>query len=442
VTNATIRWSLLGLGLLVACNRTDAPPGPSVPTSTGNPPSVETPPVATTTPPPNVEPPPQDAVTKLAHSSNAFGFDLYARLRTEAGNLTVSPASLTTALGMTWGGAKGDTAAQMKKVLHLEGRTTEVMETSGKLAQSLSNSDRAIRFRIANRLFGEKTYQFESSYLDATKAAYGAPLEGLDFKKGSERARVHINGWVEQQTEKRIQNLIPPKGIDRDTRLVLVNAIYFLGDWDEPFQKPATRSEPFFATKTTPVNVPTMHATQHYRFVEQKELKAIELPYQKGDMSMLIVAPTAVDGIGQLEQSLDAKKLDAIVKSLTSENIFLSLPKFEVNPAESLSLGKLLVEMGMVDAFNRDKADFTGIANPPSPAERLFITSVFHKAFVRVDEKGTEAAAASAVAMAKAGAAPAQPKEMKVDRPFLFFIRDHASGLVLFMGRVADPSKK
>jgi serpin B len=380
-------------------------------------------------------------VTKLAKSSNAFGFDLYARMRGTAGNLVVSPASITTALGMTWGGAKGATAEQMKKVLHLEGAPKDVMETSGKLAQSLTSPDRAVRFRIANRLFGEKSYQFEQPYLDATKSAYGAPLEALDFKRAPEPARVHINGWIEQQTEKRIQNLIPPHAIDADTRLVLVNAIYFLGDWQDQFEKNATRPEPFYVTKT-PVNVPTMHAVKHFKYVEQKDLTAIELPYQKGDMSMLIVAPTAVDGIGKLEQSLDATKLDALAKSLKSENVMLSLPKFEVNPASSLSLGKLLVEMGMVDAFDREKADFTLIANPPQKADRLVIGKVFHKAFVRVDEKGTEAAAATAVIMPKGGGMPARPKEMKVDRPFLFFIRDHASGLVLFMGRVADPSKR
>lgn len=404
----------------------------SAPTSTATP----------TASAPAVDPPATDAVTKLAQGSNAFGFDLYQRLQKEPGNLIISPASITTALAMTWGGAKGETAAEMKKVLHFAGSADEVMATSGKLALSLESPNRPITFRIANQLFGEKTFKLEQPFLYKTKSAYGAPLELLDFKASAEDARGKINGWVAQKTEKRITDLIPKNGVDTDTRLVLVNAIYFLGDWQDPFEKERTTPAAFSTTKTTKIDVPTMNQTAHYKHAKQDGVQAIELPYKGGDMSMVIIVPDAVDGLGAVEKSLDAKKLDELVNSMKGAKVWASIPKFEIAPPASLSLGDHLKAMGMKSAFDSGKADFTLIANPPSPADRLFIGKVFHKGFVKVDEKGTEAAAATAVVMPRAGAAPSKPIEFKADRPFLFVIRDNASGLVLFMGRVVDPSKK
>ena len=389
---------------------------------------------------PAVAPPAAEEVRKLANGSNAFGFDLYDRLRTTPGNVVFSPASITTALAMTWGGARGETAAQMKKVLHLEGEPDAVMTTSGKLAASLTDPSRPVVFRIANQLFGEKSFQFEQPFLDKTKAAYGAPLERIDFQSAPEPARQHINGWVEGKTDKRIKDLIPSNGIKPDTRLVLVNAIYFLGDWAEPFEKNATHDAAFFTAKASQKNVPTMNRTDGFKFVAKDGLKALELPYKGGAMSMLLVLPDQVDGLDAVEKFLDATKLAGLVGAMKSERVWAAIPKFEVAPAKSLALAEELKSMGMPIAFDGKKADFTGIANPPRPDDRLLIGNVFHKAFVKVDEKGTEAAAATAVVMPRAGsAAPSQPLEFKADHPFLFFIRDNASGLVLFMGRVADP---
>ena len=452
---SSVLCSLLSLSLLAfACDepaRPD-PQSPSTwttavpPASTTNSPSASASSAASTKPTasaPPVDPPPADAVTKLAQGSNAFGFDLYKRLQKEPGNLVMSPASITTALAMTWGGAKGETADQMKKVLHFDGSADEVMATSGKLALSLENPDRPITFRIANQLFGEKTFKFEQPFLDKTKATYGAPLELLDFRGGAEAARSKINGWVEQETEKRIQDLIPKGGVNGDTRLVLVNAIYFLGDWENPFEKDKTKQAAFFTTKSDKADVPMMNQTSSYKYVKKDGVQALELPYKGGAMSMVVVLPDAVDGLAAVEKSLDAKKLDDLVTAMNRERVWAQIPKFEIAPQASLSLGDHLVEMGMKAAFDAGKADFTLIANPPSPEDRLYIGKVFHKGFVKVDEKGTEAAAATAVVMPRAGsAAPAQPTEFKADHPFLFFIRDNASGLVLFMGRVADPAKK
>ncbi len=394
---------------------------------------------ATTAP---VPPPPADAVTKLATGTNMFGFDLYQRMRKTPGNLVMSPASITTALSMTWGGAKGETAAQMKKVLHLDGTPDDVMKTAGQLAQSLEDPSRPITFRIANQLFGEKAYTFEQPFLEKTKAAYGAPLEPMDFKNAPEPSRARINGWVEDQTQKRIKDLLPKDAIKQDTRLVLVNAIYFLGDWEAPFEKERTHPVAFFTSAKDKKDVPMMHASGSYKAVQKDGLKMLELPYKGGSMSMLFVLPDKVDGLDAVEKSLDAKKLAELGKALTPQRASVAIPKFEVAPP-TIPLAEDLQALGMKDAFVRLQADFTGIAKPPKPEERLFISHVFHKAFVKVDEKGTEAAAATAVAMAEAGAAPMEPPfSFKADHPFLFFIRDNASGLVLFMGRVADPSKR
>lgn len=439
------------LALLVAAtgcdpkNRQAEPPAPSPtsPSTQSQPNPRPKPSTQPATPPPDkpeVDAP--DSAATLAKGENQLGFDLYGKVRQQPGNLALSPASISAALAMTWGGARGATAKQMEKVLHFAGPQEKTVRAAGQLARSLESPGRAITLRTANRLFGEKSYQFDKAYLQLTREAFGAPLEPLDFRHAAEVSRKRVNGWVEDQTQKRIQNLIPPTGVTADTRLVLVNAIYFLGDWLEPFTKKSTIGATFHVSKSKKHDVPTMHQIAHFHFAAKDGLKALELPYKGGDMSMLIVLPDAVDGLGALEASFDAKRLDSIVSSLESKRVSVSLPKFKVDPATSLSLGDALVKLGMPLAFDRDKADFTGIANPPSPADRLYIGKVFHKAFVKVDEKGTEAAAATAVVMPRAGGMPQQPVTFNADHPFLFFIRDHKTGLVLFMGRVADPAAK
>ncbi|MEO6194842.1 MAG: serpin family protein [Thermoanaerobaculia bacterium] len=382
------------------------------------------------------------AAAKLARSSNAFGFDLYQRLLQQPGNLVISPASLTTALAMTWGGARGETAAQMGRVLHLEGTAGEVMATSGQLARSLQAPSRPIVFRIANQLFGEKTYKLEPAFVEKTREAFGAPVELLDFKRAPEPARVHINEWVEGRTEHRIKDLIPPGEVKPDTRLVLVNAIYFLGDWATPFEHEATHPAPFHLTASESKDVPTMNRTDRFRIAHQDGVTALEIPYKGGELSMMLLVPDGIEGLAAVEGALDTKKLDALASAMKEERVWVALPKFEVNPGASLSLGEDLKTLGMPLAFDLNRADFTGIANPPDPADRLFIKKVFHKGFVRVDEKGTEAAAATAVMIRAMGFAMGEaPRQLKIDRPFLFLIRDNASGFVLFLGRVSDPSR-
>ena len=379
----------------------------------------------------------------LAASSNAFATELWSRLRGTKGNLAVSPASLTLALAMTWGGARGETASQMKQVLHFEGTPEQVMAEAGRLLQDWNASDGASLLRVANRLFGAKGFVFEKPYLEKTQAAFGAPLEAVDFDEGAEASRQSINGWVARQTEDRIQELLPRGSLKpRLTKLVLVNAVYFKASWATPFPEGSTRPEPFFASKGKAKDVPLMHRTGDYRFVQTDGVQVLEVPYEGGALAMLFVLPEEQDGLEAVEKELTSARLTEWIDALGRERVNVALPRFEVNPPGSVPLGDALVKMGMGQAFDAERADFTGMANPASPNDRLHISDVFHKAFVKLDEKGTEAAAATAVVMMTRGAAmrPREPKDFRADHPFLFFLRDTSTGMILFMGRVAEPA--
>lgn len=382
----------------------------------------------------------REETAQLASSSNAFAFDLYDRIRTTPGNLAVSPASITSALAMTWGGARGQTEAEMRKVLHLDGPPDAVMTAWGTLSRGLQDPGRPLKLRIANRLFGEQTVAFDAHYIERTRAAFDAPLEPLDFKGAADPARLHINAWVEKQTERRIQDLLPTGAVQALTRLVLVNAIYFLADWADPFDASSTMPMPFRTGSGPPKQTPTMHHGGTYRMASADGATILEMPYRGGDASMLFILPTRDDGLDAVERSLSSKRLEAWTSALAPKSVLVALPRFEVNPAGSLALAEALQELGMRAAFDREKADFTGIANPADPRERIAIDQVFHKAFVKVDEKGTEAAAATAVAMF-GGGAPPKMLDFRADHPFLFAIVDRGTGLVLFMGRVTDPTK-
>lgn len=386
------------------------------------------------------EPPPSDVARRLAGASNAFGFDVYGRHRSAPGNLAFSPASLTVGLLLPWGGARGETDSAFRRVLHVDGSPSETLPAWGRLVRALQDPARPVTLRIANRLFGEKSYAFDPAYLELTRGAFGSGLESVDFRSAFEAARATINAWVETQTERRIRDLVPAGGVSEETRLVLVNAIYFLGKWQRPFEASATRPAPFHATPTATRDVPTMHQTGSFRLAVGNGVRALELPYVGGGLALLLVLPDAVDGLSSAEGSLDAAGLAALVSGLAPKRVRVALPKFEVNPKASLPLGETLKSMGLAVAFDRTKADFRGIADPPDPGDRLMVAEVFHKAFVRVDEAGTEAAAATAASMMRVSSLPSPPEaEFRADHPFLFYLLDVESGLVLFAGRVANP---
>jgi serpin B len=378
---------------------------------------------------------------RLASGSNTFGFELWARVAAAAANhnLAMSPASMSIALAMTYGGAKAETAAQLARVLHFASEPGAVMTAWGGLARALTAPERPILLRIANRLFGDDAYTFEQPYLDQTRAAFGAPLEPIAFRSAPEPARARINRWVEDQTERRIEGLLPAGSINATTRLVLVNAIYFLGLWEQPFQPRRTRDAPFHTAASRVKQVPTMTQVGTFRYARLGGVTLVELPYKRGSASLLVALPDKRDGLAETERSLSNATFTSWRRALAAEEVSISLPRFEVAPGAPLALAKDLAALGMPVAFDRERADFTGIADPRDPAERLCISEVIHKAFVKVDEQGTEAAAATAVVMVGRAAPRRELIMLEVDHPFLWFIVDHDSGLVLFMGRVTEP---
>lgn len=425
--------SLLAPLALAACGDGAAPFGaPSADPESSIPPDEDT----------DLGEPSEEERARFASRSNALGFDLYAKVAQPGANVALSPFSIATALTMTWAGARGETESQLRKVLHLEGAREQILSDAGKVSAWLRSKDRPFTLRGANRLFGDGKARFEQPYLDDVKRSFGAPLAPLDFRAKPDASRVEINRWVEQRTENRIKDLLPDGSIDELTRLVLVNALYFLADWAAPFEKERTYDAAFTTASAGVKQVATMHESASFKLAQREGVKLLELPYEGNSMSMLLVLPDAVDGLPALESSLTPDTLRELRAAARPTLVDVAVPKFEIDPPGSMALGSALQELGMKQAFTR-QADFTGIANPPNPDERLFVSAVFHKAFVKVDEKGTEAAAATAVVMAEtASAQPAPAATFTADHPFLFFIVDDASSLVLFMGRVADPGAK
>jgi len=391
-------------------------------------------------------PPPAPVADADAHAigaaSNLFAADLWARLRDRRGNLAVSPASAWLALAMTQAGARNATDAEMIRVLHLPAEAGPMRTAAGNLLAAWNDPARtSYTLRVVNRLFGEKTYRFEQPFLDLTRDVFRAPFEPVDFVGAADASRGHINAWVAEQTERRIRDLLPPGSLDDTTRLVLTNAVYFLAKWLVPFQRQATHDAPFTTASGSAANVPTMHQTANFRFAQPDGLQVLEMRYRGEELAMDFFLPRDRAGLPALEASLSAAALDGWVAALAGTRVMVSLPKFTIDPAGSLSLSDVLRQMGMASAFDPSTADFTGMAVPPDPRRRLYISNVFHKAFVKVDEEGTEAAAATAVVMVEgAGMPPPEsPPEFKADHPFLFFLRDLRSGAILFAGRVEDP---
>jgi len=387
---------------------------------------------------PSVTPEEQRALTA---GNTELAADLYREVRTESGNLFFSPHSISTALAMTYAGAEGETESQMASTLHftLPEPTLHAafnwldLELASREAQA-SGEHQPFRLRTANSIWGQEGKTFLEPFLDTLALHYGAGLYVLDFAADPEGSREVINDWVEDMTEDKIVDLLPEGAISDATRLVLTNAIYFSAAWATPFEVADTAPRPF----TTPdgaVDVPTLHQVAELGYGAGPRFRAAELPYDGGQLSMVVVVPDLLpdeqgDPLALLETELTAAKLDEIVGSLQPANVTLELPKFRYDAP--LSLRDRLSELGMVDAFSSD-ADFSGIDGGRS----LVISDVIHKGFVGIDEAGTEAAAATAVVIDDT-AAP-EPAELIVDRPFLFLILDRPTGAILFMGRVLDP---
>jgi serpin B len=366
----------------------------------------------------------------IGEGNNAFAMDLYGKLAPGAdGNLFFSPVSIEAALGMTYSGARGATAKEMGAVLHLPPSGEAMQKELGDYLKGLKGGE-DYSLSVANALWGAKGFGFLPDFTQMLKADYGAGLEELDFARDEEGARGTINGWVEKATQEKIKDLIPTGILGPETALVLTNAIYFKGSWLEPFEEKRTQQEAFHLAGGTDKKVPVMHATGWHPYMENDECQAMELGYKGGRLSMVILLPRKVDGLPGLEA--DLAKVPGWLGQLKSESVNLAVPKFEMEWGDQLN--DALQKLGMKSAFLSSVADFSGMTG----SRDLSISAVIHKAYVKVDERGTEAAAATAVVMTKS-AMPMEQASFRADHPFLFVIRDNISGAILFMGRVMEP---
>jgi len=380
-----------------------------------------------------------DDIDSLVSGNDEFAFDLYSRLSEGDGNLFLSPYSISLALAMTYAGARGQMEQQMADVLGFTLSQDQLHAAFNALQQELESrsqqaevkEDQRFRLNIVNAIWGQDGYQFLPAYLDTLAQEYGAGLRVLDFAKSPEPSRITINDWVSEQTEERIKDLIPAGAIDPLTRLVLTNAIYFNASWQTHFEESATADGTFTLLDGLQVTAQMMNEQENFLYAQGDDYQAIALPYVGGDLDMLIILPNEGQ-FEQFQQQMDAQQFASIAESLSYTEVALSMPKFKFDA--EFSLGATLKAMGMPLAFS-DQADFSGM----SDAKDLYISDVVHKAFVSVDESGTEAAAATAVIM-KAMAMPLEPIKMSVDHPFIFAIRDNPTGSILFLGRVTSPA--
>ncbi|HEY8506075.1 MAG TPA: serpin family protein [Gemmataceae bacterium] len=382
------------------------------------------------------------AAEEVVKGNNQFALDLYARLRERDGNLFLSPFSISTALAMTATGAEGRTLEQMQRVLHLPKDREATNAGFAALLKRLNAAGgdaakRPYELAIANALWGAAGKKWRPEFLAATREHYGAGLREVDFT-ATEQARRTINAWVEEQTRDRIRDLIPKGVLNSDTKLVLTNAIYFKGQWEREFSRKATRPEKFYVSAGKTVEAPLMHRSGRYRYGEAENLQFLELPYRGNALSMVVLLPREKTGLAAMEKELTDVNLTAWLGKLRPEpTVRVWLPRFKVTTA--FRLADELKAMGMTDAFSRAAADLSGMTGERD----LFVSEVVHKAFVEVNEEGTEAAAATGVIVAPTSA-PIEPKVIptfRADHPFVFLIRDNRSGSVLFLGRVTNPAE-
>jgi serpin B len=374
----------------------------------------------------------------LVEGNSAFAFKLYQELKEKDGNLFYSPYSISLALAMAYAGARGETAQQMADTLQFLLEQERLHPAFNWLDAELASRGQGaagkdgegFRLNIANDIWGQKDYEFLPAFLDVLAENYGAGLRILDFITETEKSRVTINDWISDQTEGRIKDLIPPGAIDALTRLVLTNAIYFNAAWEYPFDDKVTANGLFYLLDGGQVTVPMMRQTESFGYAKGEGYQAVELPYDGEELSMVILLP-ASGNFEAFEQELQAQQVSDIMKGLQFTQVTLTMPKFEF--ASEFSLKDTLAGMGMPIAFSGD-ADFSGMTGNPE----LFISDVVHKAFVSVDEAGTEAAAATAVIVGMTAVSPS-PLEVTIDRPFIFLIRDIETGAILFVGRVLNP---
>jgi len=372
----------------------------------------------------------------LAQGVSAFAIDLYDQLRRSEGNLFFSPNGISAALAMAHAGARGNTETQMASALRYTLPQESLHPDFAELGSGLAKlqEDGHIKLSIANSVWPQQGYPLLDGYLSLIKRHYGVSVTPLDYRDAPEAARETINGWVEKRTDHKIKDLIQPGVLDELTRLVIVNAIYFRGEWAHKFQASLTKNAPFFLSPGRSVQIPLMKQEGEFRYGESESIQVLELPYLSKTLSMLILLPREKDGLKRLEENLSMENLAGWRKTLREDEVEVFLPRFRMTC--TFRLDKALAATGMADAFIPSKADFSGMDGRPG---WLYIGAVLHKTYVDVNEEGTEAAAAAA--LSAPAAAPGQPPVFRADHPFLFAICETRSGTLIFLGRLTDPAK-
>ena len=374
----------------------------------------------------------QDA-NSVVNANNQFTFELYSKYKSKQGNIFFSPFSISSALAMTYEGARGLTADEIQSVFHFPKDDSVRRNSFLEIYNQINKGHEQYQLYTANALWAQKKYPFPEEYLKVIKDYYGGEARNLDFKnENSESCRI-INSWIEKQTNYKIRNLI--SSLDGNTRLVITNAVYFKGKWVEQFEKSNTKDQDFRTSPVNTIKVKTMQLfAKELYYAETDKLQVLELPYEGKELSMFIILPKDND-LGAMEESLSSKGLSDLEGMLSREEVDVYLPKFKFETEYSMSAD--LAAMGMPTAFG-ENADFSGMTGKRD----LYISQVIHKAFVDVNEEGTEAAAATAVSMGMTSIAERKIKKVfKADHPFIFLIHDNKTGNILFVGRVSNPAK-
>jgi serine protease inhibitor len=365
-----------------------------------------------------------------------FAIALYSKLTKDSNtsNLFFSPYSISTVLAMTYGGARGETQKQMATALHFTLPDPNLYSAFGTLQKQLiqENKSRGYQLLLANALWGQKGEPFLKEFLDLTQC-YGAGFNQLDFVKETEQSRQKINLWIEEKTKDKIKDLIPQGSVNRDSRLVLTNAIYFKGDWRTKFKKRDTESADFAISAKNKVKVDMMHIKEKFKYYMDEKLQVVELPYKGNELSMLVLLPNDPENLAEIEDTFTAESFNVFLSKMGETEVNVYFPKFKMTWG-TFSLNNALAALGMPDAFDFEKANFSGI----NGKRDLYISDVFHQAFIEVDEEGTKAAASTGVVSAKYGGFSVV---FRANHPFIFMIKDNHSESVLFMGRVMNPSE-
>jgi serpin B len=377
----------------------------------------------------------EEAVQAVVSGNNRFAINVYRQLSVQDGNLFYSPWSISSALAMTAEGARGATAQEMFTTLNIPSDDASRRGAYGRIINQINKGSEDYALETANALWVQKDYPFLPGYLDLVAKYYLGKATNLDFVAESENSRQTINTWVEAKTREKIKNLIPQGALDSMTRLVLTNAVYFNGSWDTEFNQTLTKEADFHATKDTTIKAEMMTYGSEKRlpYTETDDLQILKLPYKGDRLSMLVLLPKDGD-LKKTEQTIKAEDISNWSSHMYTPKVLVSIPKFKMET--EFQLGDTLAKLGMPSAFSPDAADFSGMDGKKD----LYISAVIHKAYVDVNEKGTEAAAATAVIMeATAVMQPQPPKIFNADHPFLFAIMDDNTGQILFMGRVQNP---